>query len=827
MASKKQFAAIYSFFGGDELQASVVIDKYLVRKHEDGNFLESSIEEIIDRVCRALSKKTKNSKYWYREFKEAISGFRGVCPQGSILAAAGNTECLQSLSNCFVTASPEDSMSSIFKAGLQEACVMKHRGGDGMSLDKLRPQGSPVSNAARTSSGAVGFADFFSNICRSIAQSGRRGALMLTLDIKHPDALAWAEMKLDPNYCTGANVSLKLSDEFMQAVKNKETFIQQWPVDSETPRIVKEVDARKLWNKICKCAWERAEPGILMWDNIKKMLPAERYKQFKCNSTNPCSEIPLSVFDSCRLISICLTKYVKKKFQTEAYFDFEEFEKDARTAMHMLDAVVDLEIEHIDKILKKLEKERKSIKDSTHEIDFEIQLWSNIKKAAEDGRRTGLGTHGLADCLAQLCIKYDTDQAQHMADRIYGSLCHNAYDESVNMAIEKGPFPVWDWEVEKDCPFFKHFPSWLLDKMKKHGRRNIAILTNAPTGSISMLSGSSSGIEPTFRLCSVRRRKINPNDVNTEVHSTDLKGDSWHHYVTFDKNAELYLTCNNIDVPPTLTEPEALALLPDYFITADKISWSKRVDLQSTIQKYIDHSISSTINLPKDVSVSVVKNIYMRAWEAGLKGVTVYREGCRDGVILAQEDENSNRPAEVIRHEAPQRPEILRAELNPVMVNGEEYIVIIGFLGSNVYEVFAGKHNNAIPYVRQSGKIRKASRKRYYFDYEIDGEEYEVDINEYFENPDYAAITRLVSTSLRHGTPIEFIIDQLQKSSEALVGFEKVLARVLKKYATEEGLARTIRFCEKCQSVNIEVRFQEGCATVTCLDCNTVDAKCT
>jgi len=820
--TKNKFAQVYEFFDGDELRANVLIDKYLLKDRE-GVFVEYSVEELINRVCKTLAKTTDNPKHWQKEFYQAINGFKGVCPQGSILSAAGNKYFLQSLSNCFVTYCPDDSMASIFKAALQEATVMKHRGGDGMDLSKLRPCGSLVANAAGTSSGTTGFAEFFSNVCRTIAQSGRRGALMLTLDIKHPDALDWAKMKQDLKKTTKANISLKISDEFMRAVTNKEKFTQQWPVDAKNPKIKQEVDARKLWHEICNCAWASGEPGILMWDNITKMLPAHRYEKFHTICTNPCSEIPLSFGDSCRLVTICLINYVRNAFQHDVYFDFEAFEKDVRVAMRMLDAVIDVEVEHIDTILKKVKKERNSYPQDKHELDFEIELWQHVKETALAGRRTGLGTHGLADCLAQLGIKYDTDEALWMVDRIYGSLCHNAYDESVNMAIEKEPFPEWKWETEKDCPFFDHFPDWLLKKMKQHGRRNISILTNAPTGSIAMLSGCSSGIEPTFRLCYTRRRKINTNDINSKVDFVDHDGDKWHNYPVFEKNIKHYFDVTNQEPPNVCNDEELMTYLPSYFTTANRINWRKKIELVALAQKYIDHSISQTLNFTENTSVQTIKNAYMYAWEKGLKGITVYRDGCRTGVLVTNQ---GDRPNTIIRQEAPTRPEYLSCDIHPVTVQGEGYIVIVGLMGASVYEVFAGKHCNNIAHKKNIGQIRKVGRKKYILLLEQDNEELEIDINKYFENPQYSAITRLVSTSLRHGTPLEFIITQLQKSSEALMGFEKCLARVLKKYVSQEDLAKTIRYCEKCESMNIEVRFIEGCSSVMCHDCNVVDYKC-
>lgn len=827
MSSKKLLSEVYRFFEGDEFRANVLIDKYLL-KDKEGKFLETSVEEVIDRVCKVLSKQTDNPKEYFKRFKEAIDDFKGVCPQGSILAAAGNTDYLQSLSNCFVIDSPEDSIAGIFKTSQEEAQLLKRRGGCGFDISSLRPQNSSVKNAAISSSGAAGWAENFSSVCRSIAMNGRRGALILTLDIKHPDALAFAQMKEDSTKVTGANVSLKITDEFMNAVVNKETFIQQWPVDSDKPEVVVEVDARKLWGEICKCSHSMAEPGLLFWDTIKKYLPADYYDAYKVTSTNPCSEISLSPRDSCRLTTICLTKYVGNKFKEDAYFDFGKFEQDVRTAMRMLDAVVDAELEVIEKILSKLKKEKKQkvFKDASL-LDVEIDLWEGVKEAGTNGRRTGLGTHGLADCLAQLCTKYDTDKAHYWVDRIYGSLCHTAYDESVDMAKEKGAFPVWDWETEKDCPFFDHFPSWLLEKMKKYGRRNISILTNAPTGSISILSGTSSGIEPNFRLSYTRRRKINPNDQDTKADFVDKLGDKWHSYPVFEKNVVTYFEEMNTELPSVSSNSELLKYLPDYFVTSDLIDWRKRIKLQAVCQKYIDHSISSTINLPKDTTIQTVKSIYTEAWKKGLKGVTVYRDGCRSGVLIANEEgESSERPEGISRYDAPVRPEVLPCEIHPVKVQGQEYIVIVGFMGPSVYEVFAGKHCNHIPYKQLHGTIRKGGRKKYYLNFEHEGEEFEVDINKYFENPEYAAITRLVSTALRHGSPIAFVVEQLQKSSDFLVGFEKCLARVLKKYAPKEDLARNIKTCTKCDSTNIDIRFEEGCMTVTCLDCSTVDAKC-
>lgn len=661
-----------------------------------------------------------------------------------------------------------------------------------------------------------------------VHNSGRRGALMLTLDIKHPDAAEFAKIKTDLTKVTGANISLKLTNEFMQAVRSDSEFTQQWPIDSEFPETVTTVKARELWKTVCECAWRSAEPGLIFWDNALENLPAQVYDDFKSTSTNPCSEIILSNFDSCRLTTICLTNYVENKFQNSASFNFKKFDKDVRTAMRLMDALVSAELDHVDKIIDKILKDqsKESCPDKKKLYVDEIEVWRKIKAAAINGRRTGLGTHGLGDALAQLCLKYDSDEAINMVSRIYESLKLSAYDESIEMARDYGSFPVFNFQKEiNSCKFIQRLPQPLLDKMKRYGRRNIAILTNAPTGSISILSQVSSGIEPTFRQTYIRRRKINQNETNARVDFVDQSGDRWTEFSIFEKNVIRYFTEHNLLLPDKITEQELEKVLPNYFVTSDKIDWKKRVEVQAAAQIHIDHSISSTINIPENTTVEQVQEIYEHSHKMGLKGVTVYRDGCRTGVLVTNKPESKDlRPDTIHRQEAPPRPKALPCEVCITRVEGVEYVVIVSFLGDSIYEVFAGEHNNYLPEEKFSGEVLKKKEGVYLLKYKHKGEPKEIDINEYFKNPKYGAITRLVSTALRHGTPIAFIVEQLQKSSEALVGFEKSLARVLKRYSKKEDLARKI--LANASGDDIEVKFEDGCMTVVNHSKGTVESKC-
>lgn len=970
---KELFPKVYQTFDYDDFASSTFINKYAL-KDKEGGYVEKDPLETIDRVMGALADCISLSpskafvddikayvpagycQSWKEIFKYTCKAFKGIVPQGSVLSAAGNLEYLQSYSNCFVVPGPKDLIGSISRSREQTQQIYKRRGGCGTHLSHLRPDGAAVRNAALTSSGAWAFAEGFSGDGRLIGQGGRRAALMLILHILHPDALAWARMKLDLAYCTGANVSLWITDAFMNAVINDEMFLQQFPIDSPNPTITKLVNAKELFREIVKCAHKMGEPGLLMIDNITRMLPAHCYPRFKVTATNPCcfavnsevlvntrdglkeiksitsedsvwiehekiwaptsgyfksgiaevfevilstgeklhitsnhklsifkdkceliqlknievgdlveinaslnsfasiqsiiplgvaevgcinvpiyntftangiisgnSEIPLSDYDSCRLISICLLDFVKNPFTSNAYFDFDEFTAYVRICVRMGEALVEAEIAQVGRILAKICGEQNSALPEDKDLyKVEIDLWTNIKETAQAGRRLGLGDHGWGDMLASLCIRYDTQEAIEIAGKIKRLYRDTAYDESVEIAKEVGPFPEFDWEIEKDCEFFATFPPSLLDKMKIYGRRHISMLTNAPTGSMSILAQCSSGIEPSFRLMYTRRRKINASDIGSRVDFTDQSGDTWMEFPQFEKNVERYFKATGREFPTDIkTNDELLKILPDYFITSDKIDWKKRIDFQAELQKYVDHSISSTINLPSETSVEVVEELYLYAWKSGLKGITVYRDGCRTGVLLTNED--SGRPENISRQEAPKRPTNLPCEVTVTSVNGQEYVVILGFLNGTVYEIFAGEHNNQLPNKKFNGEVVKKSKGVYILEYYQDGQKFEVDINEYFKNEEHAATTRLVSTALRHGTPIAYVVEQLLKSGKAFTGFEKSIARILKKFAKKEDLARNIL---NNSEDNIEVKFEDGCVTVINHTTNTVESKC-
>jgi ribonucleoside-diphosphate reductase alpha chain len=545
-----------------------------------------------------------------------------------------------------------------------------------------------------------------------------------------------------------------------------------------------------------------------------------------------CSEISLSDFDACRLISICLLNFVNNSFSDEASFDFEKFEKFVRITVRMGEALVCTENIQIEKIIETLKQERDSAKEVRKgEFDLEIDLWENVLKKGEEGRRIGLGDHGWGDMFAQLQLKYDSEEALQLAEKIKECYRDAAYDESCEIAKEIEPFRVFDWEKEKDCEFIKRLPKALKTKLKKFGRRHVSLLTNAPTGTLSILSQCSSGIEPTFRQMYIRRRKINPNDVGSRVDFVGEDGEKFMEFPQFEKNVERYFSSQGL-IPPTevKSDEDLQKHLPDYFLTSDQINWKKRIELQSVLTKYVDHSISSTINLPSGVSVEEVEELYMHAWEKGLKGVTVYREGSRDGVLISKETLNKQKEKDIIqRAEAPDRPAKLPCEVHFAKVRGDEYVIIIGLLKGTVYEVFFGKYGNQIPKKQFHGFVEQVplkSRNKYLLTYIDDIEIKQVDINKYFDNKDYAAATRLISTALRHGTPLETVIDQLQKSSPSIVEYGAAISRVLKKYISIEDLQKSIKTCEHCESSDIEIKHEDGCHAVICKTCGVVDSKC-
>jgi ribonucleoside-diphosphate reductase alpha chain len=805
------------YYNGDDLPAKTFIDKYALRNGEE--FLETTPPQMQERLAKELHRAEKAyiNPRSYEEILDALLDFKYFSPQGSVMYGSGNPYAIVSLSNCFVVQPPEDTISSIVEQGKDMANIMKRRGGVGIDVSPLRPEKAPVNNAARTSTGAWSFADYYSYICRMIGQDGRRGALMISIDVRHPDVFKFATMKRDLSKVTGANVSIKINDEFMEAVRDDGNFTLQWPVDSKKPTVVREIKARDLWTEIIDSVHASAEPGLLMWDTMLRTLPAQCYADvgFDHVTTNPCGEIILSPEDACRLLAMNLTGFVVNKFTDKAKFNFKLFREKAHLAQRMMDNIIDLELECVEEIIN-------SVSDPS-----EKKLWKKIYKRGSEGRRTGLGTFGLADTMSQLGILYGSQESLDFADKVYKDLRNSSYEESVNMAEERGIFPVWDWKKEKDNVFIKALPPALVKRIAKSGRRNISNLTNAPTGSLSIVAGNlSSGIEPVFRTSYKRRKKLNHGDENAKVDFIDQLGDKWQEFNVFHKNVRDYLEQHVPD-----WDGHTLPELPDYFVSSDELDWENRVKLQGTIQKYIDHSISSTINLPADVEKSTVSKLYLKAWEEGLKGVTIYVDGSRTGVLVSENTnkDHKGRPPKVTRTHAPKRPPVVPCDIYHGKVQGELWTIVVGLLAGEPYELFGGPSEDAeIPKGAKSGYITKTKvakgKNRYDLSYShYKNEVIVADIGNTFENKTFSTTTRLLSLSLRHGAPVQHIVEQLGKDeSEELFSLSSILRRALKKYIVDGTIVSgTKKGCDKCGSSNL--RYQEGCPV--CLDCGFTKCK--
>tara|TARA_Y100001973_G_C5208620_1_gene343591 strand:- start:7181 stop:9619 length:2439 start_codon:yes stop_codon:yes gene_type:complete len=799
-----------NYFKGDELATNVFMTKYALKDRE-GNYMEKCPDDMHKRLAsefaRMENKFNSPRKVSEKKIYEYIKDFKYIVPQGSPMYGIGNDYVNVSLSNCVVVDSPADNISSIVDSGKDLANLFKRRCGVGLDISELRPDGTAVNNSAGTTTGAWSFADFYSYVCRMVGQNGRRGALMITMDIRHPDIEKFVTMKHDLTKVTGANVSVKISDSFMKAVEAGKPFTLSYPVGSSSPKFTKEVDAKELWDKIVDSATKTAEPGLLMWDNIVNNLPAHEYDKFKTICTNPCAEIPLSAYDSCRLISINLKSFVENPFgeqaDTAAFFNFDKFKEVVSAGMRMSDDLVELEIEKIDSII------------SACDTQDEKKLWSKLRAAAHDGRRTGLGTHGLADALACLRLRYDSPEAVDMISKIYETLKITSYKESCMLAIERGAFPEWDWDIEKDNAFFKSFPEELKKIMKKTGRRNISILTNAPTGSVSIMSQTSSGLEPVFRNFYMRRRKISHNDIDTTADFVDDSGDRWQEYKVFHHNLNDYAA---------FVSQKELSQIPDFFVESDQINWLKRVEVQEAIQKHIDHAISSTINLPAGTDPEVVGSLYLEGWRRGLKGITVYVDGSRTGVLISSKEEEKQ--AGFLQQDAAKRPETLECDIHRTTIKGEKWIVLVGILDGKPYEVFAGLSSKIVlPKKFSSGKILKHPRKttRSIYDLIIGQDDEEMligDLVSIFDNPNHAIMTRMISLSLRHGANIKFVVEQMQKDTDTdFSSFNKVVSRVLKRYIAD-GERASDKLCPNCSADGLI--YQDGC--VTCTQCGY--AKC-
>ena len=796
--------ATLEYFNGDELATNVWITKYAL-KNKEGAFVEQTPDDMHRRMAKEFARienKYKNdntSSLTEDQIYQYMKNFKYIVPQGSPMMGIGNNYVNVSLSNCVVIDSPSDNISSIVDSGKYLANLFKRRCGVGLDLSELRPAGAQVNNSAGTTTGAWSFADFYSYICRMIGQNGRRGALMITMDIRHPDIEDFITMKHDLTKVTGANVSIKVRDDFMEAVKNGEDYTLQFPVESTKPTFSTVVNAKELWEKIIQSATKTAEPGLLMWDNIVNNLPAECYSDhgFKTITTNPCGEIPLSAYDSCRLISVNLKHLVTDPFTKKASFDFEKLKEVSQAAMRLSDNLIDLEIEKLDNILE--------ICDTTDEKE----LWQKLKIACVKGRRTGLGTHGLADAIARLNLAYDSPKAIKTIDKIYKTLKISAYTESAYLAKERGQFEIFDWPKEQNNKFIKSLPEELQFLMAHSGRRNISILTNAPTGSVSILSQTSSGLEPVFRNWYTRRRKLSHNEQNKDADFVDDLGDRWVEYKVFHHNLREYLDLKDAED------------IPSFFVQSDEINWKKRVKVQAAIQKHIDHSISSTINLPKNTDPAIVGELYFEGWKEGLKGITVYVDGSRSGVLVTSDAEES-----FPSNKAPKRPKELICNIHHTTIKGEKWTILVGMLNNRPYEVMGGLATYVeIPIKYTEGILIKHPRKTMNSKYDLrfgeNGDEIIIkDIVKVFDNPNYSAFTRLISLSLRHGASVQYVVEQMQKDRDSdMFSFAKCVSRVLKSYIAN-GSQATDKVCPQCDSEGLI--YMDGC--ISCQECGY--AKC-
>lgn len=848
------YEASLSYFGGDELAASVFVDKYALRD-EKGQVLEKTPTDMHLRLTREfarieakypnpLSEKeifclladtdhldvTKKSTMTLAQLAAESRGIGAVVPQGSPMSAMGNPYKLQSLSNCFVIDSPQDSYGGILFTDQEQAQIMKRRGGVGFDVSTIRPKGLATANAAGTTDGIGVFMERFSNTCREVAQGGRRGALMLTISVMHPEVETFINIKRDLKKVTGANISVRLTDEFMNAVKDDKEFTLRWPVEAsvEQAKVTKVVKARELWNQVIDAAWTSAEPGLLFWDTVKKMTPTEAYasKGYANVSTNPCAELILSPYDSCRLLLINLTKFVKDAYLPTASFDFDAFRKVSAKAQKLMDDLVDLEIEAVDAILKKIEEDPES--DAVKRP--EIELWKKIKKAASGARRTGLGITGIGDALAAIGVVYGTQQSVDKTEEIYRILALSAYRSSVDMAKDRGSFPVYDWKLENNSEFLKRIMNAdkdLYSDWSKYGRRNIALTTTAPAGSVSCLTQTTSGIEPAYLLSYTRRKKINPTDTTARVDFIDQLGDKWQEYKVYHHGFKKWMDA-------TGKSDEQIAESPYWKATSNDVDWPMSVKLQASAQKWVCHAISKTCNLPNEVTREVVADVYMAAWEAGCKGFTVYRDGCRTGVLVqdtpkeTKKVEVDSQPETMIENHAPKRPKELPCDIHRINVKGSEgqesYLVLVGRIEGKPYEIFCGlSHHVEVPKKAKTGILIKNGKKDGVATYNLQiplGDDDNLtfkDIVELFANPNHGAFTRSLSLALRHGVPVQYVVEQLQKDKHSdMQSFSRVLARVLKSYIPDGAKATSSdKICTQCSSDALV--YKEGC--VTCSSC--------
>ncbi len=837
-SDSEAFLASQEYFKGDDLAARVWINKYAL-KDSDGNLYELTPDDMHRRLAKEIYRiETKYDNPLSEEtIYELLKDFKYIVPQGGPMSGIGNNLQIVSLSNCFVIGhdKPTDSYGGILKIDQEQVQLMKRRGGVGHDLSHLRPKGSPVKNSALTSTGIVPFMERYSNTTREVAQDGRRGALMLSVSVKHPDSEDFIDVKLTQGKVTGANVSVKLTDEFMNALINKDKFIQQFPIDDRAPKYIKEVDPQKIWKKIIHNAWKSAEPGILFWDTIIRESVADCYADlgYKTVSTNPCGEIPLCPYDSCRLLAINLYSYVDNPFTKEAKFNFDKFKKHVGYAQKMMDDIIDLELEKIDQILAKINSDPEDIEVKR----VERKLWENIRRKAEEGRRTGLGITAEGDMLAALGLTYGTDTANEFATEVHKTLAIEAYRSSVNMAKERTPFMIYDSQREKNNPFIERLRQAdpeMVREMENYGRRNISLLTIAPTGTTSLMTQTTSGIEPVFRPFYTRRRKVNPNDPEVRVDFVDEQGDKWEEYKVFHHKFLTWLQINKYDVEEVKNMSndqveELVKKSPYYKATAADIDYLSKVRMQGAIQKWVDHSISVTINMPENVSEEIVEECYFEAWKCGCKGITVYREGSRAGVLIS-DDKNNQQAKQMLELK---RPKVLDADIVRFRNDDEEWIAFVGLLNGMPYEIFTGRVEEDtlnIPKAIENGRIIKErdaeGNNRYDFQYTnrygyattFQGLSHQFDKT--FWN--YA---KLISGVLRHGMAIDKaveLVSSLEFDNDSINTWKRGVERALRKYIPNGTKAsKKGDICEGCQQEDTQV-YQDGC--VICTECG--HSKC-
>ena len=828
------FDASLQYFKGDELAARVWVNKYAV-KDSFGNIYEKSPEDMHWRIANEVARIEANYPNGLKaqELFDLFDHFKYIIPQGSPMTGIGNDFQVASLSNCFVIGldGSADSYGAIIRIDEEQVQLMKRRGGVGHDLSHIRPKGSPVKNSALTSTGLVPFMERYSNSTREVAQDGRRGALMLTVSIKHPDSESFIDAKMTEGKVTGANVSVKLDDAFMQAAIENRTYTQQFPIDAENPAVTKEINAASLWKKIVHNAWKSAEPGVLFWDTIIRESVPDCYADlgFRTVSTNPCGEIPLCPYDSCRLLAINLYSYVVNPFTPEAYFDFELFKKHVALAQRIMDDIIDLELEKIKKIMAKIDSDPES-----EEVKgAERHLWEKIYRKSGLGRRTGVGITGEGDMLAAMGLRYGTEEANDFSENVHKTIALEAYRSSVNMAKERGAFEIYDAEREKNNPFInriKEADPELYEDMVKYGRRNIACLTIAPTGTTSLMTQTTSGIEPVFMPVYKRRRKVNPNDANVHIDFIDETGDAFEEYIVFHHKFLTWMKVNGYDPDKRYSQEEIdelVAKSPYYKATSNDVDWLMKVKMQGRIQKWVDHSISVTINLPNNVDEDLVNRLYVEAWRCGCKGCTVYRDGSRAGVLIStkKKDEKKADTTEVDKLlRRPQvvevRPKVLEADVVRFQNNKEKWVAFVGLLDGRPYEIFTGLQDEEegilLPRSVTHGRIIKNydedGVKHYDFQFE-NKRGYKMTIEGLSEkfNKEYWNYAKLISGVLRWQMPIEQVIKlvgSLQLDSENINTWKNGVERALKKYVQDGTEAKGVK-CPNCG--NETLVYQEGC----------------